>query len=496
MSKKNLKNDLLSQFFDHSPNYKTKRSSGYFKFLRLQKQQQLLQIYNQFYMTFIFKPYKLVLANIAIVLVILFSFTSFGFGLITQAENNPGASFTPTDSIDTTRLEGCNLDIAFPKKSAVYSDLSFSAEKNVYTSEVYRLVPMERANFNFNTSSFKAIFKAACFKDISGDSYDELVRRKEYQKSKISSSKIAVDDLKKILNFKILNNPEIKNTQLISALGSDELEHQYLGFEIKNFKYTFKFDKTVERDSKTYDVNDPMENTYETISFIKDTPDLFDFNYNENSNFSVSEKITYDEQGNYSKPYTPNNQSYDQQVETQNYKRMAQFFGILLTIVVLTLLILNYILNKKIKTKITLQTKIRLLLASYGLIYLIFVNTFNAFASQVDFLYQVYNYRLDIAAMLVVAGLSFVLVAFNWKKLSKKVRFIDLAFLFVYILYVISLIFNFSPYYSGDGTADMFGLVWLYIYPAIFTLSWVSYSAWNGYLAGKQIWLTNKQEQK
>lgn len=487
MSKKNLKNDLLSQFFDHSPNYKAKRSRGYFKFLRLQKQQQLLQIYNQFYMTFIFKPYKLVLANIAIVLVILFSFTSFGFGLITQAENNPGASFTPTDSIDTTRLDDCNLDIAFPKKIEERETNLFSFQ-NLQKDELRNLLP-GFSNLSLNNQGENKVSDISinCFEN-SKKSFRELVSLKYSNNGSfipaLNVKTLPNSEAKQIFKWKIFENPDVKNIQVINATGDEYIKNQeYLLFEIKNITYMLTHIIT---DWSNQEISKPT-------SSLDKLPAEFNINYNETNDFVVSKKIVYDENGVF---YPSELSSYTSQIQEQNIKRMLQFFGILGVFVIIIILFCNYILNKKVKPKASLQTKIRLLLAAYGLIYLIFVNTFNAFASQVDFLYQVYNYRLDIAAMFVVAGLSFVLIVFNWKKLSKKVRFIDLAFLLVYILYVVSLVFSFSPYYSGDGTADMLGLVWLYLFPAFFTLVWVSYSAWNGYLAGKQIWLSSKIESK
>jgi hypothetical protein len=495
MSKKNHKNDFLSQFFDHSPNYKAKRSSGYFKFLRLQKQQQLLQIYNQFYMTFIFKPYKLVLANIAIVLVILFSFSSFGFGLITQAESNPGASFIPTDSIDTTRLDDCNLDIAFAKNFRD-TDFGILAIKNISVAEskIPSVEPLVSANILNYKGDFSSNAIINCYK-WNDFSYEYLIRKQfvdydnyNYKSVDLSYANVDSKGALERFKFKVFQNPDTNNIQVVTAVEPGLKKTEFLVFTIKEFQFLLTI--------RAFDIEKNSENTIEKTTLDQIVEGL-NINYNEKKDGLYSIKVSFDDTGYFSSiEYFNDNYNYNQEVQTQNYKRMLQFFGILGVFTIIVILVCNYILNKKIKTKIALQTKIRLLLASYGLIYLIFVNTFNAFASQVDFLYQVYNYRLDIAAMLVVAGLSFVLTVFNWKKLSKRVRLIDLAFLFVYILYVVSLIFSFSPYYSGDGTADMLSLVWLYIFPAFFTLVWVSYSAWNAYLAVHQIWLSSKTESK
>lgn len=477
MPENNQKNrDLLTKFFDHSPNYKSKRQLSYFNFLKLQMRHNFSNLNNILYMTFILKPSRLLVANLSIFLVVVFSLISFSFGLITQAQSNPGASFIPTDTLDTTRLDDCNLDIIFPKKiqskdSLISAVKSFSISKEVIDYEGF-LFGVDATN-----NDFVNFTNVACFRNSSMSSR-AIVSETLFEPE--TRFVLKIDDItllqaKDTFKWTLFNNKDIRNIQIVRAYDvenkiNNEFFKEYLLFENKDLKFLIHSDSYV---LEPYGI----KNTLDQI------PKGTDINYNEKNDFIVSRKIQYDVNNQYTEFFNydqPDN--YDKQLKEQNNKRLIQFFGVFLAISIISLTALNYLLDKQLKPKINLQNKLRLLSATFGLIYLVFVNIFNAFTNQVDFLNQVYQFRFDVISIFVIAGVTLIVLITNFNKLSKATKIIDLAFIGVYALYAISVFFNLAPSYGGDGSGDFWNYGLLFVFPAIFTLSWVSYSIWNAYL--------------
>lgn len=498
MSEKNHNNnDLLTQFFDHSSNYKNKRNSSYFKFLKLQIQQQISNFNHNLYMTFILKPSRLLVANLSIFLVIVFSLISFGFGLVTQAQSNPGASFLPTDSIDTTRIDDCNLDIAFPKKIQDKDSLiqAFRTDSDDITSN------LKAAQFKFSfgvdahNNNFVNLTNINCFENqnqtpiklIDADFLDF----EPDNRLVLKAEQLDLISAKNRFKWKIFENQNIKNIQVVKAYDSSDSNlafREYLIFETDNLKYLIFSDSYKFADSTSTTPID-IKNSLDQI------PENTNINYNEKNDFVVSRKIQYDENNNYYTEFVGDDQrsNYDKEVREQNNKRLIQFFAPLLFILSVILISANYILDKKLKTKLNLQYKLRAAVAIVGVVYLLFAKVIADFANLVDFLNGFYNRPLDFTVVLVMFSISTVILIFNWKKITKKTRIVDIGFVTVNLIYLLTSYLKANPIYYADGGYDFWNLISIFTFSTIFTLNWIFYSFWNIYLVVKNIFEDKKK---
>jgi|GEM_PF-3125084 len=489
MSEKNSNNkDLLTQFFDHSPNYKNKRNSSYLKFLKRQLQHKISNFNYNLYMTFIFKPSKLLVANLSIFLVIVFSLISFGFGLVTQAQSSPGASFLPTDTVDTTRLDDCNLDIIFPKRIDA-SEATIYSKQGLQDLDNRNKIDTFERNFtlayNFN-GSFTAI-SIDCYVSDKTSQLDFLnsinkklnIQGKVLLKEKISS----LSEAKNQYNLKIFENPAVKNINVLVGLEGDKKEPvEYLVFDIKNYKYLIRTENAVLKVE-----GEPIESvsvTTRSVDLNKYVPG-FDLQYNEKSDFVFSRPIVYDENGNFVLQQ-PFNEWFDdlqiQSMATRDFQRFVIVTAVSLVFLFLAgVSLVHYMITKKFAIKIDLQSKFRILIALAGLVFMIFNSLYrNIFTyipslsgtSLVDFNNGNFLESILVTGYLVIA-LSLI---YNGKR-NNNINKLDLAFVVFCILYYIVLFVD-ATYLGYIISLFSFGAL-----QVVLSLGWIVYGIGNAYLA-------------
>lgn len=480
MSKKNLNSDFLTQFFDHSPNYKNKRSRGYFKFLRLQKQQQFLQLYNQFYMTFIFKPYKIVLANIAIFLVILFSIISFGFGLVTQAQNNPGASFVPTDYVDTTRLDDCNLDIAFPKKVDGV-EASIYSTKGIQNLDIRNILNEYLTNFRlyYNSGKVNLTLELDCFQSSKIDAKQFLTERilKLGIKGNVFEKKAYKTpvDASKDFPLKIFDKSGVANIQVLEIiLAEKDSFEEYLTFEIADYRYLIRSNYQASTTVNPTIISLNVDNSLSRI------PSGFNINYNKNNDVLVNRKIVYDSEGGFSDLKVVGNEDYHEQLAIENYKKLAGFYGIFLALLVVILICINYFY--KFKPKLNLQSFLRIFILGATLIYFSYQKMFEVFTEAIYFysFESWYVYQMDAIIFGLAWLASLVILIINRKQRLDRTKKLDIIFVFIQSVFLYNTFFAyFLPFYLPQV---LVGISTILSY-----LILVFYSIWNGFLVGKEI---------
>lgn len=487
MSKNNFISDLLTQFFDHSKNYKTKRSRSYFKFLWLQKQQQFSQINNPFYMTFILKPTRLAIANFSIFLVTFITFISFGFGLVTTAQNNPNASFIPTETLDTTRLNDCKLDIAFPKKIEG-REVLISSVKDFPTESGF--IYLEYMSFGVDATNNNSVnfTNIACFRNSNQNSkliIKELIYDPD-NKAILKVDDISLIQAKEKLKWNLFDNQDFKNIQVVKTYESynnNDFVREYLVFENKDLKFVIYSDSY---SLTEYGIPEERKNRLDQI------PQTVNINYNEKNDFVVSRRINY-EGTNFFNEFKFSGQSYDDyqnELSKQNQIFLIAFFGGFLGLLLISIFIINYILKKNFKDKLDLQTKLRLLIGLSGLVFLIFLNISKTLFSVIPTtsgsgLDGFYNPQIETITLLMLAFLSAINVITNWKKITSKVRFIDLVFIGIYSIYALILFFNISI--VGSGAVSLLDSILQAAFEVILTLVWIAYAIWNAYLAIKSL---------
>lgn len=499
MSKKSFPNNLLSDFFDHSPNYKKHRSRSYLKFLWLQKQQQLTQLYNLFYQNFMLKPYKIALANLSIVLVIIFALFSTTLGLVAQAQVNPSTSFSPSPIVDTTRLNDCNLDLRLPRainetEVQVYSyqDLQDTTKRTQrgWNSSNLDITVSKKGQ----SSSIGARFN--CYKDL-GLSYQEIIEKKlndalSYipgpKQKVVLNQNVTLD--KKSFNFreakeahklKLFDNPEVKNISKIkiSSTSIKDLEpsvnDEYLAFEIKQFKYVLEIASSI------IDKNGNSS----LVSSLEKISEYFDVDYNEKNDLPVSRPIVYDEFGNFP---TAELLPYTDYIEDGNWniKRFSIYFGMYFFAVLAILVLINYLLSKK-PTKYSLVTKLRIAISVAGITYLVYLHLIRILSETLGYLYNYSSPILDPLIVSVIMALGVATIMATHKKLTNKSMWVDIGFVALYFLYSIILfsggMFGYFPEGFGMELVRILG----FVLPASFTLLWFSYALYNAYLSIKTI---------
>jgi len=485
MPKNNSKPDLLTEFFDQSKNYKTKRSRSYFKFLWLQKQQQFSEFKNPLYMTFILKPTRLAIANFSILLITFIISISFGFSMITQAQNNPNASFIPTETTDTTRLNDCNLDISFPKKIEDKSVLITSGKNFQYESGSVYLETMFFGVDATNNNSVN-LTQIACLKNLN-QSTKPIIKALLFDPE--NKTILKIDDLnllqaKEKFKWNLFDNQDFKNIQIVKAYdiyNNNSFIREYLVFENKDLKFVIH--------NNSYSLTDysfPQEkkNTLDQI------PRNVNINYNEKSDFVVSKPIVYDENGNFPSVQIMLGLDYQNEVSKFNQRFLTIFFGGYLGLLIAGIILVNYLLKKNFKTKLDLQTKLRLLIGLAGLVFLVFLNVADSLLSIIptitgQSLDSFYNPQIDIISTFLLSALSLIVVTTNWKKITSKVRLIDLVFIGIYSIYALILFFNISI--IPAGAVSLLDSILQAAFKIIFTLVWIAYAIWNGFLSVKKL---------